>query len=399
MSTIVMSVNAGSSSLKFRVFQMPEEDVLATGNIERIGMKDAIFGMETTQDKIKETLSILDHAQAVEKLMKELVDKKVVNQLEDIKAMGHRVVQGGQYYTKSVVIDEDVEAKVEELSDLAPLHNPPALVGLRSFRAALPNCVHTFVFDTAFHQSIPMENAIFPIPYKYYEEDQILRYGAHGTSHHYLTNRLAQIQGKQPEEMNIITCHLGNGASITAVKEGKSFMTSMGLTPLGGVMMGTRCGDLDPSVVLFIMKKYNLTADEMDDILNKESGMLGISGISNDGRDVAAAAEKGNPRAVLTQNLYVRRVVEVVSSYFGLMGGADAIVFSGGIGENDSDMRQRICDRLGVFGVDVPKEKNDGIRGEETLLSGEDSKVQVWLIPTDEEVMIARDAYKGLENA
>lgn len=398
MSTIVMSVNAGSSSLKFRVFKMPEEEVLATGNIERIGLEDAIFGMEVNDEKIKDVMPILDHGQAVEKLMKELVDKKVVDQLEDIKAIGHRVVQGGSY-SCSVAVNDEVEKKVESVSHLAPLHNPAALVGLRSFKDALPNCKHTFVFDTAFHQTIPMENAIYPIPYEYYENDQIRRYGAHGTSHEYLTRRLAQIQGKKQEDMNIITCHLGNGASITAVKEGKSYMTSMGFTPIAGVMMGTRCGDLDPSIVLYLMKKHGYTVDEMDDILNKKSGMLGLSGISNDGRDVSAAAQEGNERAILTQNVYVRRIVEIVSSYFGLMQGADAIVFSGGIGENDSQMRQWICDGLKFYGIDVPAEKNDGIRGKETLLSSDDSKVQVWLIPTDEEIVIARDAYKELQNA
>lgn len=398
MSTIVMSVNAGSSSLKFRVFKMPEEQVLATGNIERIGLEDAIFGMEVNDEKIKDVLPILDHGQAVEKLMKELVDKNVVDQLEDIKAIGHRVVQGGSY-SCSVAVNDEVEKKVESVSHLAPLHNPAALVGLRSFKEALPNCKHTFVFDTAFHQTIPMENAIYPIPYEYYENDQIRRYGAHGTSHEYLTRRLAEIQGKKQEDMNIITCHLGNGASITAVKDGKSYMTSMGFTPIAGVMMGTRCGDLDPSIVLYLMKKHGYTVDEMDDILNKKSGMLGLSGISNDGRDVSAAAEEGNERAILTQNVYVRRVVEIVSSYFGLMQGADAIVFSGGIGENDSQMRQWICDGLKFFGIDVPTERNDGIRGKETLLSSDDSKVQVWLIPTDEEIVIARDAYKELQNA
>ena len=236
-----MSVNAGSSSLKFQVFKMPEEEVLAQGNVERIGLNDSIFGMKANGEKIEEILDIKDHAVAVKKLMEALIEHKVVNSLEDIKAIGHRVVHGGEYFSHSVPVDADVEAKVEELCALAPLHNPAALVGYRSFRDALPECKHTFVFDTAFHQSMPEENYIFPLPYEYYTNDKVRRYGAHGTSHEYLTKRLAELQGKTQEEMNIITCHLGNGASITAVKNGKSYKTSMGFTPLGGIMMGTRC--------------------------------------------------------------------------------------------------------------------------------------------------------------
>lgn len=399
MSTVVMSVNAGSSSLKFQVFQMPEEKVLASGNVERIGLEDSIFGMKTDTEEVKEILDIPDHAVAVEKLMDELVEHKVVEKLEDIKAMGHRVVHGGEYFSHSVPVDDWSESKVEELCELAPLHNPGALVGLRSFRKALKDCKHTFVFDTAFHQSMPEENYIFPLPYEYYTEDKVRRYGAHGTSHEYLTKRLAQIQGKKQEEMNIITCHLGNGASITAVKNGKSFKTSMGFTPLGGIMMGTRCGDIDPAIVPFLEKKHGYTPDEMDTIMNKKSGMSGLSGISSDGRDVQAAAEKGDKRAILTQNVYVSRIVEMISGYYGLMGGADAIVFAGGIGENDCAMRQRICDRLTVFGVVVKPEDNDGVRGVEKKLSAPESKMEVWLLPTNEELVIARDAYKNLDNA
>lgn len=400
MSTIVMSVNAGSSSLKFQVFKMPEEEVLASGNLERIGIEDGIFGMKTATEEIKETLDIPDHAAAVEILMKGLIEHGVVQDLADIKAMGHRVVHGGEYFSESVAVDEWSESKVEELCALAPLHNPGALVGLRSFRKALPDCKHTFVFDTAFHQSMPAENYIFPLPYEYYTEDKVRRYGAHGTSHEYLTKRLAQLQGKKQEEMNIITCHLGNGASITAVKNGKSFKTSMGFTPLGGIMMGTRCGDIDPAIVPFLQNKHGYTPDEMDTIMNKKSGMLGVSGISSDGRDIANAVEEGNERAILTINVYVSRIVEMVSGYYGLLGGADAIVFAGGIGENDCAMRQRICDGLkDAFGVVVKPEDNDGVRGVEKCLSAPESKMQVWLIPTNEELVIARDAYRILQNA
>lgn len=397
--SIVMSVNAGSSSLKFQVFQMPEEKVLAQGNVERIGLKDSIFGMKTNGEKIETIQDIEDHAQAVQHLIDALIEHHVVESLEDIKAVGHRMVHAGEYYADSVPASDDVVEKMEICSELAPLHNPAGLTGYRSFKEALPNCSHTFVFDTAFHQTMPKENFIYPIPYEYYENDKIRRYGMHGTSHKYLTLRLAEILDKPVEEMNIITCHLGNGGSITAVKNGKSFKTSMGFTPLSGIMMGTRCGDIDPAIVVFLQKKYGYSAEEIDTILNKKSGMLGISGISSDGRDIEAAVEEGNERAILTQNLFVSRIVETVSGYYGLMGGADAIVFAGGIGENDWKMRQAICDGLKVFGVNVPESLNKGIRGKETKLSTDDSKLQVWLIPTNEELMIARDAYKDLMNA
>ena len=396
--SIVMSVNAGSSSLKFQVFKMPEEEVLAQGNVERIGLKDSIFGMKVNGEKFETVQDIEDHAQAVEHLINALIEHKVVNSLDDIKAIGHRMVHAGEYYAKSVPASQDVVDKMEECSELAPLHNPAGLTGYFSFKKALPNCSHTFVFDTAFHQSMPEENYIYPIPYEYYTKDKIRRYGMHGTSHMYLIYRLAEILNKPVEEMNIITCHLGNGASITAVKNGKSFKTSMGFTPLSGIMMGTRSGDIDPAIVIYLQKKYGYTPDEVDNILNKKSGMLGISGISSDGRDVEKAADEGNERAILTQKMYVSRIVETVSGYYGLMGGADAIVFAGGIGENDWKMRQKICDGLKVFGVDVPVELNEGIRGKEAKLSSDASKMQVWLIPTNEELMIARDAYKDLVN-
>lgn len=393
---IVMSVNAGSSSLKFQVFQMPEEKVLAQGNIERIGLNDSIVGMKFNDQKVEEVLDIPDHGVAVSKLMEVLIKYHIVESLEDIKAIGHRMVHGGEYYDHSVSESKEAEDKIDELKVLAPLHNPAGLLGYRSFKKALPECKHTFVFDTAFHQSMPEENYIYPIPYEYYEKDEIRRYGMHGTSHLYLTHRLAEILNKPVEEMNIITCHLGNGASITAVKNGKSFKTSMGFTPLSGVMMGTRCGDIDPAIIMFLEKKYGYTPDEMDTILNKKSGMLGVSGISSDGRDVEAAAEAGNKRAILTQKIYVNSIVETVSGYYGLMGGADAIVFAGGIGENDSVMRQKICDRLSVLGVKVPENLNMGVRGIEKKLSSDDSKISVWLIPTNEELVMARDAYANL---
>ena len=397
---IVMSVNAGSSSFKFQVFEMPEEKVLAQGNVERIGLEYSIFGMKFDGNKIEEVCDIPDHAVAVQKIMDALVDNHIVNQLEDIQAIGHRMVHGGEYFDHSVLESEDAINKFIELTDLAPLHNPAGLLGYRSFKKALPNASHTFVFDTAFHQTMPKENYLYAIPYEYYEKDKVRRYGMHGTSHLYLTQRYAQITGKKLEDVNIVTCHLGNGGSITAVKNGKSFKTSMGFTPLAGIMMGTRCGDIDPAILVFLQKKYGYDYEEIDNLLNKKSGLLGVSGVSSDSRDVEAAAAQGNERAILAQKMFASRVIETVSGYIGLMGGADAIIFAGGIGENAWSYRKAICDGLSVFGVDVPDELNIGVRAKEAKLSSDNSKMEVWLLPTNEELVMARDAYKDLmENA
>ncbi|MDO4480479.1 MAG: acetate kinase [Erysipelotrichaceae bacterium] len=397
---IVMSVNAGSSSFKFQVFEMPEEKVLAQGNVERIGLENSIFGMKFDGNKIEEVCDIPDHAVAVQKIMDALVDNHIVNQLEDIQAIGHRMVHGGEYFDHSVLESEDAINKFIELTDLAPLHNPAGLLGYRSFKKALPNASHTFVFDTAFHQTMPKENYLYAIPYEYYEKDKVRRYGMHGTSHLYLTQRYAQITGKKLEDVNIVTCHLGNGGSITAVKNGKSFKTSMGFTPLAGIMMGTRCGDIDPAILVFLQKKYGYDYEEIDNLLNKKSGLLGVSGVSSDSRDVETAAAQGNERAILAQKMFASRVIETVSGYIGLMGGADAIIFAGGIGENAWSYRKAICDGLSVFGVDVPDELNIGVRAKEAKLSSDNSKMEVWLLPTNEELVMARDAYKDLmENA
>ena len=397
---IVISVNAGSSSFKFQVFEMPEEKVLAQGNVERIGLENSIFGMKFDGNKIEEVCDIPDHAVAVQKIMDALVDNHIVNQLEDIQAIGHRMVHGGEYFDHSVLESEDAINKFIELTDLAPLHNPAGLLGYRSFKKALPNASHTFVFDTAFHQTMPKENYLYAIPYEYYEKDKVRRYGMHGTSHLYLTQRYAQITGKKLEDVNIVTCHLGNGGSITAVKNGKSFKTSMGFTPLAGIMMGTRCGDIDPAILVFLQKKYGYDYEEIDNLLNKKSGLLGVSGVSSDSRDVEAAAAQGNERAILAQKMFASRVIETVSGYIGLMGGADAIIFAGGIGENAWSYRKAICDGLSVFGVDVPDELNIGVRAKEAKLSSDNSKMEVWLLPTNEELVMARDAYKDLmENA
>ncbi|MCF0259613.1 MAG: acetate kinase [Erysipelotrichaceae bacterium] len=395
---IVMSVNAGSSSLKFQVYDMPSEKVLAKGLVERIGLKDGVFTIKVNGEKFTEVTDIPNHEVAVNMLIDNLLKHKVVDKLEDIQAVGHRMVHGGEYYSDSVVADAEAEEKFEECIPLAPLHNPAGLLGYRTFKKALPDAVHTFVFDTAFHQTMPEENFMYAIPYEFYKNDQIRRYGFHGTSHKYLTNRLAEMKGKKPEEMNIITCHLGNGGSVTAVKDGKSFKTSMGLTPLAGVMMGTRCGDIDPAIPLFLMKKHGCSAQEVDDILNKKSGLYGVSGVSSDSRDIEAAVKAGNEQAILAHKMFVNRVVETVGGYYALMGGADAVVFAGGIGENSPETRQEIIDGLAALGLKLDAEANNS-RGEEVKISAPDSSMEVFVIPTDEEVMLARDAYKNLQNA
>lgn len=392
--TKIISVNAGSSSLKFQLFEMPQETVLTSGVFERIGLEEGIFTIKVNGEKkvIKEPIP--DHTKAVSMLLDALVNYKIVEHLDEIKGAGHRAVHGGEIFTESVKVDDDVVEKFESLNDLAPLHNPAGLVGYRAFKEALPNCVHTFVFDTAFHSTMEPDTYLYALPYEYYEKYQVRRYGFHGTSHKYVAYRCAELMNKNIEDMKIITCHLGNGGSVTAVDHGKSINTSMGFTPLAGVMMGTRCGDIDPAIVTFLQKKENLCAEEAEDILNKHSGMLGVSGVSSDGRDVEAAAKEGNERAVLTEKIFANRVASYIGSYYVQLGGLDAIVFTGGIGENDAKMRKRIIDRVKVLGADLDDAKNDGTRGVEKCLSPDNGKVAVWLIPTNEELMIARDAYQ-----
>ncbi len=392
--TKIISVNAGSSSLKFQLFEMPQETVLTSGVFERIGLEEGIFTIKVNGEKkvIKEPIP--DHTKAVSMLLDALVNYKIVEHLDEIKGAGHRAVHGGEIFTESVKVDDDVVEKFESLNDLAPLHNPAGLIGYRAFKEALPHCVHTFVFDTAFHSTMEPDTYLYALPYEYYEKYQVRRYGFHGTSHKYVAYRCAELMNKNIEDMKIITCHLGNGGSVTAVDHGKSINTSMGFTPLAGVMMGTRCGDIDPAIVTFLQKKENLSAEEAEDILNKHSGMLGVSGVSSDGRDVEAAAKEGNERAVLTEKIFANRVASYIGSYYVQLGGLDAIVFTGGIGENDAKMRKRIIDRVKVLGADLDDAKNDGTRGVEKCLSPDNGKVAVWLIPTNEELMIARDAYQ-----
>ena len=388
----IISVNAGSSSLKFQVFDMPSETVLCSGQAERIGQEMGAFTIKYNGEKKAAELPLPDHKAAVEMLLKSLTDNGIIKDLSEIDAAGHRIVQGGSYFDSSVVVDESVVEKVEELAELAPLHNPAHLVCYRAFVEALPSIKHVFVFDTAFHQTMTPESYLFPVPYEWYTDHKIRRYGAHGTSHYYVNRRTAELMGKDVNTLNMLTCHLGNGASITAIRNGRVVNTSMGLTPLGGIMMGTRCGDIDPTVVFYMMKKLNLTPDEMDTILNKKSGMLGLSGISSDARDIQAAVHEGNERAILTVDVYTNRVVNVAGGYYAQLGHVDAIAFTAGLGENDSEIRERILKGLEeAMGLSIDYELNSTIRGKEALISRPDSKVQVWVIPTNEELMIARD--------
>ena len=394
----VISVNSGSSSLKFQLFDMPSETVLTSGQAERIGQDLGTFTIKVNGEKKSKDVPIPDHKTAVKMLLDSLLEYQIVSSLDEIQGAGHRIVQGGSYYSESVVADEEVVNRVRELSELAPLHNPAHLVCYEAFTAALPNIGHVFVFDTAFHQTMGPESFLFPVPYDWYTQYKIRRYGAHGTSHWYVNRRAAQLMDKDVNHLNMITCHLGNGASITAIKDGKVVNTSMGLTPLGGIMMGTRCGDIDPTVVFYMMKKLECTPDEMDTFLNKRSGMLGVSGISSDARDIQAAVDKGEERAVLTTELYTNRVVNQVGGYYAQLGHTDALIFTAGLGENDDKCRERILKGLEeAMGLSIDYELNSTIHGKECLISKPDSKTAVYVIPTNEELVIARDTVRLLE--
>ena len=392
---IVMSVNAGSSSFKFQVFEMPEEKVLAQGNVERIGLENSIFGMKFDGNKIEEVCDIPDHAVAVQKIMDALVDNHIVNQLEDIQAIGHRMVHGGEYFDHSVLESEDAINKFIELTDLAPLHNPAGLLGYRSFKKALPNASHTFVFDTAFHQTMPSKAFMYALPYEYYNKDRIRKYGFHGTSHKYVSQKAAEFLGKKPEELKIVTCHLGNGSSITAVDGGKCIDTSMGFTPLDGVPMGTRTGSMDPAVVTYLINQKGMSARDVDAMMNKESGVSGISGVSSDFRDLSAAAKEGNERAQLALDMFSYQVKKDSGAYAAAMGGIDAVVFTAGVGENDAETRAAVFDGLEFMGIKIDADKNN-TRGTVDI-SAPDAKVKTLVIPTNEELMIAIDTKRLVE--
>ena len=387
---IILSVNAGSSSLKFTGFEMPSEDVLISGVFERIVIDNSFYTIKVNGEKIKKEVELPNHKVAFEILIKELMDNKIVESLDEIKGVGHRIVQGGAYFDKTVIADEDAVSKIDELASLAPLHNPAAIVGINAAKEVMPNAVQTVVFDTAFHQTMAPCEYMYAVPYAWYKEYGIRKYGAHGTSHKYVSQRMNEILGRN--DTKLITCHIGNGASISAVKDGKCVDTSMGLTPNAGLIMGSRCGDMDATVVTYAMEKTGMTPKEMDIVLNKQSGLLGISGVSSDSRDIEEGIKNGNERCILAQEMYVKRIVEYIAKYYVLLGGCDAIVFTAGVGENSISTRKEILNKLAVLGIKVDEEANN-VRGEERKITTDDSAVPAYIIPTNEELMIAKDTY------
>ncbi|MFC0474161.1 acetate kinase [Robertmurraya beringensis] len=389
----VIAINAGSSSLKFQLFEMPNEDVITKGLIERIGLKDSIFTISVNGEKVEEVTDIPDHAVAVKMLLNKLTESGIIKSLEEINGIGHRVVHGGEEFNDSVLITDEVLTKIEELSELAPLHNPANITGIRAFQQVLPNVPAVAVFDTAFHQTMPESSFLYSLPYEYYKEYGIRKYGFHGTSHKYVSERAAELLGRPLEQLRLISCHLGNGASIAAIEGGKSIDTSMGFTPLAGVTMGTRSGNIDPALIPFIMEKTGNSADEVLDILNKKSGMLGVSGFSSDLRDIELEAEKGNERAELALEVFGNRIHKYIGSYASRMYGVDAIIFTAGIGENSQAIRARVLQGLEFMGVYWDPALNK-TRGEEAFINYPHSPVKVIVIPTNEEVMIARDVVK-----
>ncbi len=391
----VIAVNAGSSSLKFQLFEMDNESVITSGVIERIGLDDSIFTIKYNGEKDVKTLPIPTHKEAVALLLETLIDKKIVLSLDEIKGVGHRVVQGGSYFKESAIIDDYVIEKIDELKSLAPLHNPAHLTGYYAFKEAIPNAGAVAVFDTAFHQTLEPRCYIYPIPYKFYEENGIRKYGAHGTSHFYVSSKVREMLGN-PEHSKVIVAHLGAGGSLSAVKDGKCINTSMGFTPLAGIMMGTRSGDLDASVVEYLVDTLKIDMHEVIHILNKESGLLGVSGVSSDFRDVQEAASKGNERAQLALDIFFRRVIAYIGRYFIALGGCDAIAFTAGIGENSSYARKEILSLVSeALGIVIDDDANENGQGER-LITKPESKIKVFVIPTNEELVIARDTKRLL---
>jgi acetate kinase len=390
----ILVINCGSSSIKYQLYNMLDESVLAKGIVEKIGLNGSFIKNERIDgDKITLEGNIYDHEQGIEYVLGILSSEKhgSINSFNEIDAVGHRVVHGGEAFNGSVSITQEVISTMEEMSSLAPLHNPPNLKGISAITNLLPNVPQAGVFDTAFHQTMEPTAYLYSIPYALYKKHGIRRYGFHGASHRFVSQRVAELMNKEAKDLKIITCHLGNGASIAAVKHGKSIDTSMGLTPVEGLMMGTRCGDLDVGALTFIMQKEDIGLNATNTLVNKHSGVLGISGVSSDMRDVENAAKEGNERAQLALDMYDYRVKKYIGSYAAAMGGVDAIVFTGGIGENACGTRANIMNGLDFLGVDFDAQKNDGLRGKEAELTKPNSKVKVWIVPTNEELVIARD--------
>lgn len=393
----ILVLNSGSSSIKYQLFNMEDESVLARGIVERIGIEDSFLEHEVNGDEVVIEEDIPNHSKGISLVIDALLDDNygVLESMDEINAVGHRVVHGGEKFADSVKITDEVVEQMEDVSDLAPLHNPPNIAGIKVCQELMPGKPQVGVFDTAFHQTMPAEAYTYALPYKYYEKYGVRRYGFHGTSHRFVAKRAAKLIDKDYSDSKIITCHLGNGASVAAVKNGKSIDTSMGLTPLEGLVMGTRCGDIDPAIVPFLQEKENLTSKEIDNIMNKESGLLGISGISNDSRDIQEAAAEGDERAQLAGDVFEYRVKKYIGAYTAALGGVDAIVFTAGIGENAKEIRKGILDGLEYLGFELDEEAND-TRGKEIEISQTGSKTKVFIIPTNEELVIARDTVEIL---
>lgn len=395
----ILVLNCGSSSVKYKLIEIKANKVLAEGGIEKIGLPDAFIKFKFGNEKIQQDLDINDHVGAIKSILDNLTSKEYgcIKDFKEIDAVGHRVVHGGEKFNKSVLINDEVIAKIKECYGIAPLHNPVNMAGIDAINEVLPEVPQVGVFDTAFHQTMPAKSYMYALPYKYYAEDGVRRYGFHGTSHRYVSQRVCEFLGVEPKGKKIITCHVGNGGSITAVKDGKSIDTSMGLTPTEGLMMGTRCGDVDPGALIFLMDKYNLSSKDMLNMVNKESGLAGVSGVSSDMREITAAAKQGNEKAILSLEMYEQRITKYVGAFAAEMGGVDIIVFTGGVGEHQSSTRANVCNPLRFMGIEIDNAANDANNGDEGIISTPNSAVKVVVIPTDEEYMIAKDTEAIIE--
>ena len=384
----ILAVNAGSSSLKFTLIELPEKNVVASGLFEKIGISGSCYTIKYNGEKITKEVNLIDHSIAVKILMEELINMGIISSLDEIEGVGHRMVHGGQEFTESVVLTEDVLARVAKYNELAPLHNPANIMGVKAFMKALPNTIQVGVFDTAFHTTMKEAEYLYPVPYEWYEKYGVRKYGFHGTSHRFINKTISEYFGRN--DLKVISCHIGNGGSITAIDSGKVVDTSMGFTPLAGIMMGTRSGDIDASMLSYLEGKTGKSLEELTNDLNKKSGLLGVSGVSSDSRDVEMAADEGNERAILAQEMYAKKIANYIAMYNNLLGGADVITLTAGVGENSKTMRKSIIEKIASLGVKIDDEKND-FRGEFRLISTDDSKIPVYVVPTDEELMIAMD--------
>ncbi len=390
----ILVLNCGSSSVKYKLIDTADNSVLAEGGVEKIGLNDGFLKYKKNDgSKAVIELGLVDHNGAVQAILNLLTDpaEGCIKSYDEIDAVGHRVVHGAEKFSESVLINDEVKDMIKQCYDIAPLHNPANLMGIEACQKIMPTTPQVAVFDTAFHQTMPAKSFLYALPYKYYEDDGVRRYGFHGTSHRYVSQRVCEFLGVDSKDQKIITCHVGNGGSITAVDGGKSVDTSMGLTPTEGLMMGTRVGDVDPGALVYLMLKHNLSATDLQKIINKESGMAGVTGISSDMREIEAAVNAGDERAILGLAMYEQRILKYIGAYAAEMGGVDIIVFTGGVGENQTSLREAVCEPLKFMGVEIDKELNSGIRGKEAVVSTAASKVKVVVIPTDEELMIARD--------